>query len=136
MVDAASEIRVGMDITPNASASTHNAHLQNSALTYVGLCATHGWNIAVPNLICMLARALLGETESYVLSTSRIWEVFYLLDEFDSFTNQFHLAWWTYPGRGNALFTSEELDEAFEQYLLQVCMSPINFCIRNHCHDV
>jgi hypothetical protein len=65
--------------------------------------------------------ALLGRTESYVLLTSQIWEVFYLSDEFDSFTDQLDLAWWAHPGGRNGRFTSDELNEAFGQYLLQVC---------------
>jgi hypothetical protein len=65
--------------------------------------------------------ASLGKTESYVLLTSQIWGVFYLSDEFDSFTDQLHLAWWAHPGGGNGRFTSDELNEAFRQYLLQVC---------------
>ena len=119
MVDAEPGTRVGMDTTFNQSVYTYNAHRQNSALTYVGLCTTHNWNIPVPNLIRMLA--LLGKTESHVLLTSQIWEVFYLSDTFDSFTNQLDLAWWAHPGDRNGRFTSDELNEAFEQYLLQVC---------------
>ncbi len=65
--------------------------------------------------------ALLGRAESYFLLTSQIWEVFYLSDEFDSFTDQLHSAWWANPGGRSDRFTSDELNEAFEQYLLQVC---------------
>jgi len=65
--------------------------------------------------------ALLGTAEYYFLLTSQIWEVFYLSDEFDPFTNQLHLAWWAQPGGRSHRFTSDELNEAFGQYLLQVC---------------
>lgn len=65
--------------------------------------------------------ALLDKTESYVLLTSQIWEVFYLSDELDSFTDQLHSAWWAHPGGKNGRFTSDELNEAFGQYAQQVC---------------
>jgi hypothetical protein len=65
--------------------------------------------------------ALLGRAESYTLLTSQIWEVFYLSDEFDSFTSQLRLAWWAHPGGRNGHFTSDELNKAFEQYLREVC---------------
>jgi len=47
----------------------------------------------------------------------------------ESDSDQLHLAWWAYPGGGKGFFTIDELEEAFEQFLLQVCHS-VNFCIR------
>jgi len=106
----------------------------DSALTYVGLCATHNWTIPVPNLIRMLA--LLDRTESYVLLTSQIWEVFYLSDEFDSFTNRLDLAWWAHPDGRNGRFTSDELNEAFGQFLVQVPPGMVEIETGCHCQGI
>lgn len=47
----------------------------------------------------------------------------------ESDLDQLHLAWWAYPGGGKGSCTFDELEEAFKQFLLQVCDS-LNFCIR------
>ena len=92
---------------------------QNNALTFLGLCTTQDCNVPVPNLIRLLAQTLPRKTGSCVLSTSQIWEEVYSFDELDLLTNQLYLAWWADPN-SQGCFTSDELDEAFEQYLLRV----------------
>jgi len=110
-----------MDTTLDISTSIDNVYWQNNALTFVGFCTTQDRNIPVPNLICLLAHAFSSKSNSHVLSTSQVWEEFYSSDELDSLTNQLHSAWWAHPGGGKGCFTYDELNEAFEQYLLQVC---------------
>ena len=125
MVDRESEIRAGMDITIDLSASTHNARRKNNALTFVGLCTTQDWNVPVPDLIRLLAQALSSKTDSSVLSASQVWEE--LSSDKSDLTDQLNLAWWAHPGGGKGCFTFDELNEAFEQYLQKVCHR-IDFC--------
>jgi len=108
------------------SASTHSACRQNNALAFVGLCTTQHWNAPVPRLIRLLPEALLNKTDSDVLPTSQIWEEVYTSKE--SVPDQLHLAWWAYPGGSNGCLTSDELEKALEQFLLQACHR-VNFCI-------
>jgi hypothetical protein len=109
------------------SASTHNTYWQNNALTFVGLCTAQQWDAPVPNLFRLLAEALLNKTDSDILlPTSQIWEEVYVSKE--SVPDQLHLSWWAYPGGGNGCLTIDELEEAFEQFLLQVCHRA-KFCI-------
>ena len=120
MVDPESEIRASMDINFDLSASTDYVPRQNNALTFLGLCTTRDWNVTVPNLIRLLAQTLPGKTDSCILSTSQIWEEVYSFDELDFLADRLYLAWWVNPG-GQGCFTFDELDEAFEKYLLHVC---------------
>jgi hypothetical protein len=110
-----------MDTTLDISTSIDNACRQNNALTFVGFCTSQDRNVTVPNLICLLAHAFSSKSDSYVLSSSQLWEEFYSSDELDSLTNRLHSAWWAHAGGGKGCFTDDELNEAFEQYLLQVC---------------
>lgn len=118
-------------ILNDSLAPTHNT-LQTNALTFVGLCASQGWDVSVPNLIRLLGRLLSGETECSALSTTNdIWKELYATDDLShSFMDRTHLAWWVCPGSREAFFTFDEIDEAFEQYLLQVCHR-INFWIKD-----
>ena len=109
-----------MDSTLDLSAFTHDACWQSNALAFVGLCTTQDWSIQVSNLICLLARALQSKTDFYILSTSQIWKL-YSSDQLDTIANQLHLAWWAHPGCSRGCLTFDELNEAFEQYLQQVC---------------
>lgn len=70
---------------------------------------------------------MLDKTVSDVLlPNSRIWEEVYPSKESES--DQLHFAWWANPGDGNGCLAFDELEEAFEQFLLQVCHR-VNFCI-------
>jgi len=110
-----------MDTTLDISTSIDNARPQDNALTFVGFCTTQDRNIPVPNLICLLAHAFSSKAYSYLLSTSQIWEECYSSDELISLTNRLHSAWWAHPGSGKGFFTDDELNKAFEQYLILVC---------------
>ena len=111
-------------ITISLSASTHNPYRQNNALTFIGLCTAQHWNVPVPNLIYLLAGALPSTDSDVLLVTSQIWEEVYLKE----FIPELHLAWWAYPGSGNGSLAFDELEEAFEQFLSQVCHR-VKICI-------
>jgi hypothetical protein len=103
-------------ITISLLAFTHNPYRQNNALAFVGLCSAQNLNVPVPNLIRLLAGAL-PSTDSDVLPvTSQIWEEVYPKERIP----ELHLAWWAYPGGSDGRLTFDELEEAFEQFLLQV----------------
>ena len=113
-------------ITISLSESSHNAYRQNNALTFVGLCTAQQWDVPVPDLFRLLAEALNKADLHLLLPTSQIWEEVYSLKE--SVLDQLHLAWWGYPGTGSGCLTIDEIEEAFEQFSLQVCHR-VNFCI-------
>jgi hypothetical protein len=90
---------------------------QNNALIFVGLCGAQHWNVPVPDLIRLLAGVLPSTDSNDLLLTSQIWKgVVYPKESIP----EFHLAWWAYPG-GSGRLTFDELEEVFEQFLLQVC---------------
>ena len=78
----------------------------------------------------MAGLRLLSKKTEWTLSTDEIWKA---LDDSDVLSNYFrdqlHLAWWAHPGGGKACFTADEIDEAFDQYIL-VCRR-LDFSLRN-----